>query len=105
MRPPAWLSSEAKKVWKEIIPLIPGLNLGLDRAVVTMYAVTAARVKQVREALTREDLSVQERQAYQEILSIEEKQLFELAGELGLTPQSRREIKRALKLHKRNKKP
>lgn len=88
-RPPAWLSAGAKAIWKQTVPLIPGFDPVLDRAILAAYCATLDHVNEARRNLQREDISPQERRAWLQILKDSEEVLFELAAGLGLTPGAR----------------
>jgi P27 family predicted phage terminase small subunit len=100
-RPPGWLSPGARKLWKQITPLIPGFHPVLDVMVVSIYVALLDQVAEARAKLAQKGLSEQERYLWEELLANWESQAREWAGELGLTPASRLEIKQALKLERR----
>jgi len=102
-KPPRWLSAGARKLWRQIIPLIPGFDPVLDVVAVSIYVILLDRITKAQAKLAQKGLSEQERRVWEELLAGQEAEAREWAGKLGLTPASRLEISRALKLKRREK--
>lgn len=88
---PEWLTEGAKKLWWQIVPLIPGFNPILDEAAVSIYVTLLDQINTLEE---KKDLSPEELSLWEELTD----ESFEWAKELGLTPRSYLEITQALKL-------
>ncbi len=93
--PPSWLSPEAKRIYRETAVKIPGYNPGLDRTILSMYAVELATAQRLEREIADPATPDQKRAVMREILSEQRRMVFEAAGALGLTPESRLAIERA----------
>jgi len=89
--PPEWLTEGAKKLWRQITPLIPDFNPVLDEAAVSIYVTLLDQINELEE---KKDLSAEDLSLWEELTD----ESFEWAKELGLTPRSYLEITQALKL-------
>jgi phage terminase small subunit len=78
---PEWLTPGAKKLWRQVVPLIPDFNLILDEAAVSIYVTL---LDQINAMADEEKLSVEELCLREELVN----ESFEWANELGLTPDS-----------------
>lgn len=88
---PDWLTEGAKKLWRQITPLIPDFNPILDEAAVSIYVTL---LDQIDGMADEEKLSVEELCLREELID----ESFEWAEELGLTPESYLKITQSLKL-------
>lgn len=88
---PDWLTPGAKKLWRQVVPLIPGFNPILDEAAVSIYVTLLDQIAELEE---KKDLSAEDLSLWEELTD----ESFEWAKELGLTPRSYLEITQALKL-------
>lgn len=97
IRPPRWLPPGAKKIWTQIIPLIPGFDPVLDRVALTAYVNVLTHITETRSRLEQEGLHPSERHTLERLLAEWESQAQALAGDLGLTPASWLKIARKRK--------
>lgn len=90
----------ARRLLKQVVPLIPGFNPVLDQTMVVIYVTVLDDANEARERLAREDLTEQERQLWENLLAGREREARECAEALGLTPASRLKIMRGLKVRR-----
>ena len=96
------LDDKGKQLYDELAKLVPGHNPILDQVMLSIYV----RLLQQQEKLNQEIDEAEEEQKKEVLLSIKrenERQIKEIAEEMGLTPSSKREIDLNLKM-KKNKK-
>jgi len=91
------LSPRARKLWPQIVALIPGFLPGIDDYAVGVYLNLLDRIAEAKACLAREDAPAWEKGFWQERLPAMEAEALEWAKELGLTPASRLEITRRLR--------
>ena len=92
---PKWLSAEAQKEWRRVVPLIADRLTESDFGMVESYCVAVATVRECQAILNREGLIVETehgpkshpavRMQNQAMTSVKG-----LGAELGLSPKSRR---------------
>ena len=94
------LDEEGKKIFEELSKQIPNFHPVLDEPLLAMYI----NMLQEKERLLKEideTENEQGKQVRRDILAEKERLIQETAPELGLTPASRREIEKNMKIKKR----
>ena len=94
------LNAEGKKLFDSLAEKIPNFHPVLDEMFLTVYVMQIQGRDRLLAELEKAETE-QEKGVLEDILKEEEKQLMESAKELGLTPSSRKEIKRNLRLRKK----
>jgi len=91
------LSKKEQKLYDRLAKIIPGFNPVLDEVALTIY-VTLLRDREKLTSKIEAAESKREKQLLSKILGETEQQLQAWAAKLGLTPASRLEIMRNLRL-------
>lgn len=103
VRPPTWLSSPQKRLWREAIARAPeGLLSGMDSGLLTLWVVACdlhrtATVEQQKFALMVKspDKGVPMQSPYLAIINRQAEIMLRAAAELGFTPIARTRLARA----------
>lgn len=87
---PSWLSNEAKKEWRRVVPILIERRIlsDADMGSLENYCVAQARVREAEKLLGRSS----DPDAWLKLLRVQDKAMAtarQLAAELGLTPVSR----------------
>lgn len=99
--PPAWLPPEALAEWQRVVPELDRLGIlkGIDRAALTAYCMTWARLVEASDIVKREgmvytDDKTGRAQRHPALMTAEaaSKELRSWANEFGLTPSSEQKL-------------
>lgn len=94
--PPAWLSREAKDVWREVVPRLEQENIVcyFDSHTLAQYCESVAEETELRALLRKNGRVTEynEERAEVDMLRKTQKETSRLAALLGLTPKSRKEL-------------